>query len=179
MQHTVLVFIIILVISFSIYRRIRKISGFQKFIKWRMITRLTFMAIIGIILLFTGFPKPGMYVFDSAGILLGGIVSYFAIRTSLFEWREDDWFYSQNPRISMLLIMLFVGRIIYKAYQIYAQSAISQGPFAQSSLLVNYSRDPSTAVISFILITYYVGYYSFLLKAERQMIASRQERVEN
>jgi membrane protein CcdC involved in cytochrome C biogenesis len=144
-----------------------------------MITRITFMAIIGIVLLFTGFPNPGMYVFDSAGILLGGIVSHFAIRTSLFEWREDDWFYSQNPRISMLLIMLFVGRITYKAYQIYAMSSASQGPFAQSALLVNYSRDPSTAVILFILITYYVVYYTFLLRAEKQMRASRQDRVEN
>jgi hypothetical protein len=179
MQHTVSVFLIILFISFRIYRRIRKTCGFQKFIKWRMITRITVMAIIGIILLFTGFPNPGMYVFDSAGILLGGIVSYFAIRTSLFEWREDDWFYSQNPRISILLIMLFVGRITYKAYQIYAPSSASQGPFAQSALLVNYSRDPSTAVILFILITYYVVYYTFLLRAERQMRASRQDSVEN
>ncbi|MDR3590149.1 MAG: hypothetical protein P4N41_10890 [Negativicutes bacterium] len=134
------------------------------------------MAVIGIILLFMGIPNPVMYLFDSVGILLGGIVSYFAIQTSSFEWREDDWFYSQNPRISTFLIMLFVGRIAYKAYQIYASSA-SQELFTQSVPFVNYSRDPSTAVILFILITYYVVYYTFLLRTARQMKTSRQESV--
>jgi membrane protein CcdC involved in cytochrome C biogenesis len=116
-----------------------------------------------------------MYIFDSVGILLGGIVSYFAIQTSSFEWREDDWFYNQNPRINILLTMLFVGRIVYKAYQICAPSSASQELFAQSVPLVNYSRDPSTTVILFILITYYVVYYTFLLRIERQMKTSRQE----
>ncbi|MDR3565995.1 MAG: DUF1453 family protein [Negativicutes bacterium] len=179
MQHTVLVSIIILFILFRIYRRIRKIGDFQKFVKWRMLARITMMAVIGVILLFTGLPNPVMYLFDSVGILLGGIVSYFAIQTSSFEWREDDWFYSQNPRISMFLIVLFVGRIAYKAYQVYAPSSASQGPFAQSVPFVNYSRDPSTGVILFILITYYVVYYTFLLRTQRQMKTSRQESVEN
>jgi membrane protein CcdC involved in cytochrome C biogenesis len=173
MQHTGVVFIIILFIIFRIYRRIRRIGGFQKFVKWRVLVRITVMAIVGILLLFTGFPNPVMYIFDSVGILLGGIVSYIAIQTSSFEWREDNWFYSQHPRISMLLIMLFVGRIAYKAYQICASPSISQGTFGQPVLLVNYSHDPATAGTLFILITYYVVYYTFLLRTERQMKTSR------
>lgn len=173
MQHTGVVFTIILFILFRIYRRICRIGEFEKFVKWRMLVRITAMVIIGIILLFTGFPNPVMYLFDTVGILFGGIVSYFAIQTSSFEWREDNWFYSHHPRISMLLIMLFVGRITYKAYQIFALPGTNQATFAQSVPSVNYSHDPATAGTLFILITYYVVYYTFLLRTERQMKASR------
>ncbi len=167
MQHTEITFIIILFILFRIYRRIRRVGEFQKIVKWRVFTRITLSTIIGIALLVTGISNPVIYLFDAAGIVLGGIVAYFAIRSSMFELREDAWFYSQNPWIHIFLIVLFIGRVTYKAYQIYVLPSVAQGTFAESVSLVSYSRDPSTTGILFILITYYIVYYTFLLRTNR------------
>lgn len=164
-----LVFIIVLFISFRLYFRIRRISESQRFVKWRIFIRIMLMTIVGIISLVTSFANSVIYFFDASGIILGSIISYYAIRTSTFEWRNDDWFYSQNPWINIFLLLLFVGRIACKAYQIYDQPSSIHGLFLQSMLLGNYSRDPFTAGILFILITYHVVYCTFLLRHAQQM----------
>lgn len=170
MQQMVFVIIIISFILFRIYRRTRSIVGFQKFVKWRMLTRITLMTIVGVIFLVTEFSNPVMYIFDAIGILLGGILAYYAIRTSSFEWRKDDWFYSRNRHIGMFFLVLFVGRIAFKVYQ------IIKGTFVQPVQLANYFRDPSTTVMLFMLIIYYLVYYTFLIRTEREMKTNGQER---
>jgi membrane protein CcdC involved in cytochrome C biogenesis len=177
MQHTVAIFILILIILFRIYRRIRKVGAFQKFVKWRMITRMGLMTIAGITLLILDSSRPVIYLVDASGILLGSIISYFAIRTSAFEWRKDEWFYSQNPWISIFLLVLFIGRIICRAYQMYVSAGAMQMLGSRPVLLAISYRDPSTTVILFILITYYVVYYTFLIRTERQIKTNREENV--
>jgi len=143
-----------------------------------MLTRMTLLAIVGAVLLVTGFQNPMVYIFDVIGIVFGGIIAYYAIRTTSFEWRKDAWFYRPNPWIGLFLLVLFVGRIVYRVYQDYAlfsATASANGKVVNQAQLATYSHDPLTAIILFTLITYYVVYYTFLIRKERHLGIEKKE----
>jgi uncharacterized membrane protein len=113
-----------------------------------------------------------VYIYDAIGIVLGGIMAFYAIRTTSFEWRKDAWFYRPNPWIGVLLLVLFVGRIadrVYQDYTLFGASASVNGQFAKQAQLATYSHDPITTIILFTMITYYVIYYMFFIRKERHL----------
>jgi hypothetical protein len=174
MQHTSSVVVIVLLVLFGLYRRTRRTIGFQKFVKRRTITRMALLAVVGVLVLVIGFLHPMVYIFDAIGIVLGGIIAYYAIRTTSFEWRQGAWFYRPNPWIGVLLVVLFIGRIAYRVYQDYAMfgaTASANGRSAAQAQWTVYSHEPFTAIILFTLITYYVAYYTFLIRRERHLEA--------
>jgi hypothetical protein len=167
MQHSAPVVVIVLLVLFSIYRRTRRTIGFQKLVTGRMATRMVLLAIAGVIILVTGILTPMVYMFDAIGIVVGGLIAYYAIRTTAFEWRNEAWFYRQNPWISVLLLVLFVGRIVYRVYQdyvLFGATTSVHGKFANHAELATYSHDPLTSIILFALVTYYIVYYTFLIR---------------
>ncbi|GIM47934.1 hypothetical protein DNHGIG_34830 [Collibacillus ludicampi] len=171
MHHITPIFIVLLVL-FSMVRRTRRTIGFQKFVKGRMFTRMTLLSIVGVIFLVMGYLNPMAYFYDAIGIVLGGVMAFYAIRTTSFEWCKDAWFYRPNPWIGVLLLVLFVGRIADRVYQDYAllgTSASANRQFAEQAQLATYSHDPITTIILFTMITYYVIYYMFLIRKERYL----------
>jgi hypothetical protein len=178
MPHGVGIGLIVVLVLFSMYRRIRRTVGFQRFVKRRMVTRMSLFAIIGVIFLVTGFLNPKVYIFDAIGVVIGGIIAYVATRTTSFEWRKDAWYYRPNPWIGVLLVVLFIGRIGYRVYQDYGlfrATASANGQLQQQNQLATYSHDPSTTIILFTLITYYFVYYIFLIGRERHLEAEGQD----
>lgn len=171
MQHTASIVIVVLFILFAIYRRTRSSIGFQKLAGGRMIFRMALFVLIGVLFLVAGSQHPQVYLFDAIGIVVGGVIAYYAIRTTSFERRADAWFYRPNVWIGALLLVLFFGRIGYRVYQDYALVAAhaSKGAIAQQSSFASYSHDPLTAIIMFTLVAYYLIYYTFLIRKERHL----------
>ncbi|MDR3564553.1 MAG: hypothetical protein P4N59_24410 [Negativicutes bacterium] len=168
MQHIVAVVLITLLVIFKIYWRTRKQYGFQKFARGRMLTKMALLAIIGVVLLVTGLSHPLRYIFDTGGLLLGWIIACHSLRTSVFEWRNQVWFYRQNPWMDMFLLVLFAGRVAFKGYnEIYALATNEQIP--RQLQLTTYTHDSFVTGIIFTLIAYHIVYYSFLIRKECQM----------
>ena len=184
MPHGAVLVLIGALILFSMYRRVKRTIGYQKLAKGRMITRIVLFAIICVLFLITGYVNPSVYIFDALGILIGGVIAYFAIRSTSFEWRKNAWYYRPNPWIGALLIVLFIGRIGYRLYQDYGliSSGASKGAssqLAQQNQLATYSHDPSTTIILFTLIGYYLVYYTFVISGERHLEAEGARTGEN
>lgn len=178
MQHSVTIGIIVILVVLGLYRRTRRTIGFQKFMKGRMLTRMAVLTIVGILFLSMGFAHPIGYIYDFAGVVLGGIIAYYAIRTTSFEWRQSAWFYRPNPWIGALLLVLFFGRIGYRLfedYQLYGTTPTGHGQPANQTQLSAYSHDPATTIILFTLIAYYVAYYTFLIRRERHLEVEEQD----
>ncbi|MFC3797944.1 hypothetical protein [Cohnella sp. GCM10012308] len=155
----------ILLVAFILYRRIRRTVGFQLLRPRRLQIRIGIFSVIGIILIAAGFVHPIVFAADAAGLALGGLLAWFAIRHSIVEKRSDGLYYRTHVVIESLVIALFIGRIAYRflfAMQ-GAQTAANAGGGADS--LEQYGRDPWTAAIFFILIAYYAGYYLYVLRA--------------
>jgi membrane protein CcdC involved in cytochrome C biogenesis len=184
MPHGAILVLIGVLFIFSMYRRVKRTIGFQKLAKRRMIIRIVLFAIICVLFLITGYTNPTIYIFDVLGILLGGVIAYFAIRSTSFEWRKNAWYYRPNPWIGAILIVLFIGRIVYRLYQDYALigNAAAKGAgsqLAQQNQLATYSHDPSTTIILFVLISYYLVYYTFVIGRERHLEADAARTGEN
>lgn len=171
-QHTVAIIIVVVLVLLKIYQYARNELRFQKFVKWRVLARTAMMFIVGVVLLGTGYSNPVRYIFDAIGILLGGAIACYSIRTSAFEWHNNDWFYRQNLWMGKCIFVLLAGRLIHKGYEdIYALlGAATNTQFTRHGPpLAEYTRDPSLTGIMFILIAYYVVFYTLLIRSEQQM----------
>ncbi|WP_067625725.1 hypothetical protein, partial [Alicyclobacillus acidiphilus] len=180
MPHTArvvaIVVLLVVIVIFGIYRRKQRAIRFQKLVKARILTQLTLWAIIGFVFLAAGFSSPMVYIFDAIGIVLGIGVAYLAIRTTSFEPRKDSWFYRPNPWIHMLSIVVFIGRfayILYQDYKLAIETAAGNGQ-PTNQVLSAYTHDPYTTTILFVLITYYTGYYMFLIRKTRHLEIEKQ-----
>lgn len=164
MPHGAAVAGIAVLVLFSVYRRIRRNIGFQRFARKRMITRMLIFAILGALLLVSGYRQPTVYIFDALGLVFGTVIAYFSIRTTSLEWRQDAWYYRPNSWIGMFLTVLFIARIAYRVVQDYELFQMTaSASLAQQQQLASYSHDPTTSIILFTLIAYYLVYYVFLI----------------
>jgi hypothetical protein len=171
MHHTAAIIIIVVLVVFRIYRHAQSELGCQKFVKWRALLKITLMISFGVVLLVTGYSNPVRYIFDGIGILVGYITACYSIRTSAFEWRNKNWFYRQNLWIGKCILVLLAGRIAHKGYDdIVAlfHTAVNE-PFTRHVPLAEYTRDPALTGIMYILIAYYIVFYTLLIRKEQQM----------
>lgn len=170
-HHTVAIIIIVALVLFKIYRRARRELRFQKFVKGRALLRIALMIGFGGVLLVTGYANPVRYIFDGIGVLLGYIIAYYSIRTSAFEWRDNDWFYRQNLWIGKCIFVMLAGRFIHKGYEdiVAVFGAAANAQFTRQVPPAEYVRDPSVTGIMFILIAYYIVFYTLLIRKEQQM----------
>jgi hypothetical protein len=175
MQHTTPVIIGLLVL-FSIYRRTRRTIGFQKITKGRMITSMVLLSIVGVIVLVSGYLHPEGYLFDVVGIVLGGVMAFYAMRTTSFEKRQDHWVYRTNRWIGAVLFLLLIVRIFFGVYRdraLLGSTASTNGQAA--SHVTGYPQDIYTNIILFALFTYYIVFYGFLLRRKQHLELSGQE----
>ncbi|WP_052350315.1 CcdC protein domain-containing protein [Paenibacillus gorillae] len=156
----------VLIIFFFLYRRFKRTVGFQPYNPRRLKVRIGIFSVIGILLLTAGFTKPQLFAFDAVGLALGAVIVYFAIKHSRFEQREDTLYYRTHIAIEAFVVALFVGRIAYRFLITFtsgsgaAQTAVN----GNAVQMQQFAGDPWTALVFYILITYYIGFYLFVLR---------------
>ena len=171
-QHTAAISIVVMLVILKIYRQARSELRFQKFVKWRLLVRIALLVVVGGVLLSTGYSNPVRYVFDIFGILLGSAIACYSMQTSTFEQRTQGWFYRQNPWIGKCIFVVLAGRFLHKGYEdIRALLGASAGVefTRQGPPLAEYAQDPSLTAIVFILVAYYIVFYTLLIRKEQQL----------
>lgn len=175
MPHNYSVLIIVLLVLFAVYRRIRRNIGFQLLSRTRLLTRSFIFIAIGILLLIASYAYPLAYLSDGLGVILGLILAYFAIKTTQFERREKGWMYRANGWIGGIVIVLFLARLIYRFYvmsqvmnSVSGSGVHGTGMSAQAQTGL-YIGDPWTAGIIFILFSYYPCYFLFLARKVKHL----------
>lgn len=170
MQHALSIGLIVLLIAFGLYRRIRRTVGFQLLSRGRMRTRMILVLVVLVLFLFPGSLHPISYAYDAIGILIGIGIAVIGIRTTSFERRPKGWYYRPHPWIGALLIVLLVVRIGIRAYE---AVRMADNPAAMQAAGNNgfstYASDPLTAMFLFVLFTYYVVYYFFVLRRSNHL----------
>ncbi|SFD67227.1 Protein of unknown function [Paenibacillus catalpae] len=155
----------LLVILFVVYRRLKRSVGFQPFRPGRLKMRIGIFSVIGILLLVTGFPHPAIYVSDALGIACGAVIAYYAIKHSRFEHRDDTLFYRTHIGIETLVVLLFIGRIAFRVIEMFGNGGTAAVALNnETAQMQQYTNDPLTAATFFLLVAYYIGYYSFILR---------------
>ncbi|GMA64348.1 hypothetical protein NZD89_03185 [Alicyclobacillus fastidiosus] len=170
MNHYTSVIIIVALVIFGLYRRVRRTVGFQYLVRGRITTRVVIFSILALVILAAGAANPISYVFDAVGLVIGGIIAYISARTTKFEMRNGRWGYLQHLWIGIGLIILFIGRLAFRFIEISQDvgKIQQQQVSGQNQLAAQSFSDPWTAGVFMLLVAYYIGYFIFLLRKARE-----------
>jgi hypothetical protein len=152
-------FIIVLVVLLLV-RRIQRSIGFQKYNKAVMIVRIVLFGLIAFSFLFAALLFPIVLAWDSIGIIAGLALAYVATNHAQFEKREKGLYFKTHVWVEITVITLFVARYAYRIFVLKDMYQENQSPEEK----LEYLKDPLSGIILYTFCTYYLGYFSFILK---------------
>ncbi|MGV3466100.1 MAG: hypothetical protein ACO1OT_12505 [Heyndrickxia sp.] len=178
-QHSYTIIFIIVLVLWSIFRRVRRNIGWQHLNQRKLFIRTVIFFIIGLLFLTGGLAHPVSLISDLVGIILGIILAYYGATITTFEQRDSRLYYRPNIYIGSIVTFLFLGRLIYRFYVIFASGTFSKIQQGQPNDIQNFGYTVGTSWTSgllLIMFAYYIFYYIILLKKQRQLSSSLEEK---
>ena len=127
-------------IVWSIYRRVRRNIGRQPLRPARHVISIVVFSLISL-------------------VLLGAALGIVGRRLTKFETTDEGRFYTPDTRIGVVLVLLFVGRLVYRYWSLRHLVGAAQTPPPFKSAL--------TYLVFGLLAGYYIVYYFGLLRHAR------------
>ncbi|MEO8017149.1 MAG: hypothetical protein ABI769_05000 [Pseudomonadota bacterium] len=151
--HNILPILIALpIIVWRMYGRVRRQIGRQTLTKVRpRITMILFPVLI-VLLAFMAREHTDRLFALAGGLVAGSLLGVFGTRHTKFENTTLGMFYTPNAHLGIAVSLVFMGRVIYRLFQMYEMDPNAQpnpGDFASS---------PLTLAIFGLLAGYYVAY---------------------
>ncbi|MFD0698273.1 hypothetical protein ACFQZT_29795 [Paenibacillus sp. GCM10027628] len=152
-----------LLVALIIYRRTKRTIGFQRLSPGRLKFRIGIFSLIGLIIFMFGFVHPIHFISYAAGLAAGVALGLTAIRHTRFEHRADGWYYRTHLWVEITVLVLFLGRVAYRiAFVAIASNPNAMNPADPSQ----FTKDPLTAGVFFVIVSYYILFFSYLLREE-------------
>ncbi|WP_067934615.1 hypothetical protein [Alicyclobacillus kakegawensis] len=176
-SHVLPVLLIVILVAFGLYRRVRRTVTFQPIQRRRMIIRSLLFVLLLVLFVGTAAKTDLSYGVMGIGILAGLALAWVAAATTRFEIRNGIWHYRPSGWVSGVVLLLFIGRLAYRLLELYHSEDLAAASNGQPAHLQanNYTSDPWTLLAFFILFSYYAAYFAYLLWKERRLETSGQE----
>lgn len=146
------------VIVWRMHGRIRRSIGRQHLTRQRPWFTVTLFPILVLLLGFGALRYPTSLAALAGGVAAGALLGAFGLTKTKFENTPEGVFYTPNAHLGIAVSVLFVGRVLYRYWQIYSADPSAQpapGDFVQS---------PATLAIFGLLAGYYVSYAVGLIR---------------
>ena len=153
-------------VAWRMYSRVRRMVGRQRLSSVRSWITICLLFPVLMALLLGSSGHPGTALAIGAGIGLGAALGIFGLRLTTFEQTLSGLFYIPNARLGIVLSLLFLGRVAYRATQLYFSSVPISAPTS------DFARNPLTLLIFGALTGYYVTYAFGLLRWRRRVRSS-------
>jgi len=163
------------VLLFVIFRRARTLFTRQKIRPDWLALRLALFAVLGAVILIATLGDPVSLSGDLAGLLAGAAVAWLGLRLTVFERQPDGLYYTQNRYIGLAVFAIFLIRLLYRLGTGLGTAGTLARPAsggASAAVFAQFTSDPLTTAVYFLLIGYYVFYYTMLILRSRQAAAS-------
>ena len=166
---TVAIALLVPLVAWRVYSRVRRMVGRQRLSKWRARITLTIFPLVCLMLAIGVIPHPERLAVFVAALVAGGALSVYGLKRTRFEAMPGMLYYTPNAHLGIALSLLFLGRVIYRAFEMYAMPAATAtgGDFA---------RSPLTLAVFGLLAGYYIGYAIGLLRYRRGVLRRKAER---
>jgi len=165
--------IMVPLVVLMMWRRISRQFGRQPIRRKRMIARVVLFAVIGGMLLLSGFRDVRLAEGLAGGIVLGAALGLLGLRLTRFETdpvRGDC--YVPNPWIGAVLVALLLGRLVWRFLVLWPQAqqvtALAAAQTPGATMPMGYHSSPLTLLIFGLLVGYYIAYYAGLLVHHRR-----------
>jgi hypothetical protein len=182
MQHIFGTLVGFTFVLFIIYRRFRRLFGKQRLKRGWMIFRITLLSVVGALLLIPSFFSQELAIALIAGIAIGVGLGIWGAKHTRFENHDGVLYYIPHTYAGMVVSALFLGRIIYRIASV-SKSALSVGAMDTTMGPGDFggfgslTHNPLTFFVFFILIGYYVYYYSYVLYESKHLKPGDMEDV--
>jgi hypothetical protein len=167
-------FLIAAVVVFIIYRRLRRSFGQQPLQRVRMQARMIMLLIIGCLLLPVALRSTAFLFALLAGVAAGVTLALWGAARTRFLKIDQQLYYVPHTYTGIAVSLLFLGRFVYRFIQVYtgthAVNAAAPDP-ASPAFAPALLRSPLTFGLFFVVVGYYVCYYSVVLWKSKRVIA--------
>jgi hypothetical protein len=154
-------------VLFIIYRRFRRSFGRQPLRPRPMIVRMTLLSVVGLLLLPAALRSSAGALAIGAGLALGVALGAWGARHTRFEWHEGELHYIPHTYTGMVVSALFLGRLLYRLLMLPRSGYLTGGAAFSGApptdAFGSLYHNPLTLSVFFVLIGYYVYYYSYVL----------------
>lgn len=177
-------YLVAILLIFLIYRRFRRNFGKQRLRPGRMIFRVILLLLLGCSLLPVALRSHQFLLAELIGALVGVSLSIYGARRTRFELLKEQLHYVPHTVTSVVVSLLFLGRLAFRITQIYLGVHATQytgGAPETSQWLAPTSMvsSPLTIGIFFVLIGYYAYYYSWVLWKSKHLDTTDLESAES
>jgi hypothetical protein len=153
---------ITVLIAWRVYSRVRRMVGRQQLSSVRPWLTICLFPVL-LALLLGSSVHPATALASVAGAGLGAALGIYGLRLTKFEQTPVGLFYIPNARLGIALSLLFLGRVAYRAAQLYFSAVpVSATPS-------DFARSPLTLLIFGTLTGYYVTFAVGLLRWRRRV----------
>lgn len=167
-------FLAAILVLFVIYRRFRRSFGQQPLRPVRMQVRIVLLLLVGCLLLPATLRSFAFTSAVLAGVVAGVTLAMWGAARTRFLRVSGQLYYVPHTYTGIAVSFLFLGRLVYRLIQVYgnvhanaaAAGAAEQG-FAPAAML----QSPLTLGLYFVLMGYYVCYYSMVLWKSKRVLA--------
>ena len=164
-----------ILVVFLIYRRLRRSFGRQPLRPARMSARIALLLIVGCLLLPAAFRSAAFMSAVLLGSVAGVSLAMWGVARTRFLRVSNQLYYVPHTYTGIAVSLLFLGRLVFRLVQAYgnmhaphpAGADAANQAFAPASML----QSPLTVGLFFVLMGYYVCYYSMVLWKSKRVIA--------
>jgi uncharacterized integral membrane protein len=151
-------------VLWRMYSRIKRLTTRQRSKVWRHRTTLVFFPLLVLMLAALSVQTSQVALLGlGAGLPLGLVLARFATGRTKFEQVGDEYYFTPHAPVGMLVALLFIGRMGYRAYEYYALGSFAHHEFVTS---------PLTLFIFGILAGYYMTFAVGLLAWRKRSAAA-------
>ncbi|HEU4669772.1 MAG TPA: DUF1453 domain-containing protein [Dyella sp.] len=159
--------IMVPVLGFAVWRRVRSQFGRQPIRRGRMQARIAIFAVVGVLMALGGLYNLRLLEGLAGGVVLGAMLGMLGLRLTRFERSADGSDgYIPNPWIGAVLTALLVARLAWRF--LVAMPQMQHLPAAGAGAPPAIGNSPLTLLVLGLLVGYYVTYFSGLLVHHRR-----------
>ncbi len=155
---TITLLILVPLILWRVYSRIRRMVGRQRLSKIRpWITLIVFPLIVAMLAL-AGLRHPERLTLLAGGLAVGMLLAVYGLRRTKFEVTPQGYYYTPNAHLGIALSLLFIARIAWRFVEIFVLN-----PDVPRNMQ-EFGSSPLTLGVFGLLAGYYIGYAIGLLR---------------
>ncbi len=166
-SSTVIFGLVLALIAWRIYRRIRRNIGRQPLRPRRALSSVIIFSALGLTLVCASLQQPRLLAGIAGGLAPGVLLGLVGLRLTRFETTAEGHFYIPNTHIGVGLSVLMVGRLAYRFIVLRDAAIAHDHPPAMQS--------PLTLFIFGLMAGYYIVYQTGLFIHSRDQKVSAQK----
>jgi hypothetical protein len=174
-------FLFAALVVFAVYRRLRRSFGRQLLRPGRMTVRIVLLTLVGCVLLPMAVRSAQFMTAELVGAALGVGLGLWGAERTRFLMYGERLHYVPHTYTGIAVSLLFLGRLVFRMVKMYSGTHTSQVANAAMANTADPShgfapagmvQSPLTVGIFFVLMGYYLCYYSLVLWKSKHLKAA-------